>query len=353
MRHLISDILRAIERRDLSLRSLKGYSVDCDPYGRPLFSVGESVVVFRVRREDRCFALRCYRDRHPYLREIYGESYYPEEMVIYSDSGEPSYVDVVVCGWIFGETLEEVILRGVRECDTQLLGTLSRSFELLAEQMLVRDDWAHGDICCENIIVDGAGVMHLIDHDANYVESLRGMQRYEGGRLVYQSRLTNYKGEFSPEMDSYPIAIIATSLHALALDPMLGRSYSVEDMLLVDGQSLQGGNDKVLKRCSATLAERGDFVGYRLSRELSYGDISTERLLSLLRFSLYGNRGSTQGCRPSLFERRGIWGYEDINEGGEMIPTLFDEGFEFRDGRCSVRIGDYWFCISLEGKILR
>ena len=44
-----------------------------DGQGRPLYSIGNSAVVFRIRRDGRIRSLRCYLRRMRHLREIYGD----------------------------------------------------------------------------------------------------------------------------------------------------------------------------------------------------------------------------------------------------------------------------------------
>ncbi len=346
MRCLVSDILRAVDHPEHSLKSIQGCYVKRNANGYPIFSVGASVVLFRAEWCGRLTAMRCYRDSRPYLREIYGERYYPAEMVIFPDDGLEREIDVVLCDWVEGETLESLVMRGVESDDRGLFVELSRSFDRLAIDMLCREDWAHGDLCCENIIVDDEGVMHLIDHDATYLDSIAGGKRYVQGRLSYMTRYYS-NSPFGASMDNYSIAIIATSLHALAIDPSLGQRYPTEGMLLIDGQQIGSMDYEALDEVSDTLARDGDFVGYRLSCELRYGEIETERLLAMLRHSRYGERLAVDPLlRLSMFERRGVWGYLDHYSGEEIIPPLFDEGFEFRGTEAEVRIGCHWFRIS-------
>ena len=54
-----------------------------DGQGRPLYSIGNSAVVFRIRRDGRIRSLRCYLRRMRHLREIYGDGVLEKELYLY------------------------------------------------------------------------------------------------------------------------------------------------------------------------------------------------------------------------------------------------------------------------------
>ena len=114
-----------------------------DGQGRPRYSVGNSAVVFRIRRDGRTRSLRCYLRTMRHLREIYGDKLLEKELYLYTSSETGVWVDVVLGDWIEGVTLHEAAIGAALARDTAKLRDLAESFDTLAAEM-VADDCAHG-----------------------------------------------------------------------------------------------------------------------------------------------------------------------------------------------------------------
>ena len=70
-----------------------------DRQGRPLYSIGNSAVVFRIRRDGRIRSLRCYLRRMRHLREIYGDGVLEKELYLYTSSETGVWVDAILGDW--------------------------------------------------------------------------------------------------------------------------------------------------------------------------------------------------------------------------------------------------------------
>lgn len=198
--------------------------------GRAQYSVGNAAIVFRIRHNGTVKALRCYRRTMSRLKMIYGKELLEEELFLFTSNEQGVWVDVVLTDWIEGIDLRTAIDRAGRNHDKAQLALLSARFDRLAAELLA-DDWAHGDLKPENIILTPQGRLHLIDRDACFQPSMHGMQAIEIGTPSYQHP-TRSEADFDERIDDYPAALIATALHALQLDPTLYNRFGACDGLL-------------------------------------------------------------------------------------------------------------------------
>ena len=249
-------------------KTLGGMEVCRDSRGRMCYTVGNSAIVFRVRHEGRIRSLRCYMHPPRHLAEIYGERLLPQELYLYDSPRSGVWVDVVLGDWIEGTTLHEAVAEAAAEAaaaeDTARLRQLAAAFDRLAAG-LTSDDWAHGDLKPENIVVDPSGRLHLIDLDAMYLPAFAGEASPELGTAAFQHPARTIR-DFNASLDDYPTALISTALHALALDPTLYVRYPDADGLLFSPQQIR--TDEALREAIALFEREGLAVQYRIARLL-------------------------------------------------------------------------------------
>ena len=245
-------------------KTLGGMEVCRDSRGRMCYTVGNSAIVFRVRHEGRIRSLRCYMHPPRHLAEIYGERLLPQELYLYDSPRSGVWVDVVLGDWIEGTTLHEAVAEAAAAEDTARLRQLAAAFDRLAAG-LTSDDWAHGDLKPENIVVDPSGRLHLIDLDAMYLPAFAGEASPELGTAAFQHPARTIR-DFNASLDDYPAALISTALHALALDPALYVRYPDADGLLFSPQQIR--TDEALREAIALFEGEGLAVQYRIARLL-------------------------------------------------------------------------------------
>lgn len=336
------------------LRTLTDLQLCRDADGRPICSVGNSALVVKVRHAGDIFALRCYTRPKRNLRAIYGERLLPEELFVYTDGERGEWCDVVLGEWVEGTTLQMAMVRSLG--DSERMQCLASQFDRLALDLLGRE-WAHGDVKPENIIVGTDGRMHLIDFDAMYRPGFSAADCEESGTRAYQH--PDRAGVFGKEIDDYPIALISTSLHALARQPAF--SGKEDDTLPIVPARAVAGEDEALTQIEALFASAGDAVRYRVARLLRSPQPRLPRLAEFLRYGLQERKPTaTPLC---LAERGGLWGYRIGNsnsngdtkgeENGEefAIPPVYDCGFEFGEGLAAVQVGSRWHFIDTAGRV--
>lgn len=314
----------------------------CDEAGMPKCRVGNSVIVYEVMVDGAHLAMRVYMRPHRNLKAIYGDNYYPNELLVGSANTASSLVDVVLCEWHDGESLQNKI---ETFCQTpSKMSALSRMFEDFALALL-NESWAHGDLKPENIIAGKDG-LHLIDFDAIYRPEFSIDDCVEIGTRQYQHPQRSY-ATFDKSIDDYPIALITTALAALALDKSLGKTLPYIDRLLISPQLAVAGEDKMLDCIEKLFAEVGDVRHYRIAQLLRSTTFALPQLKSLMEMKCStaneSDELSVEYCNCG-------WGY--AVRGEYVIPPYYDVAFDFSEGLGLVRIADIWHFIDRSGKVV-
>lgn len=336
--------LRTLENPEGLCRRLAGAELCRDREGRPVFFVGNSAAVFKIRLGGRCLRLKCYtRPVTADLEAIYGESLLRQELFVYVDCSHGCWVDVVAEEWIEGTTLDETVRRLAGTGDRAGLRSLSERFDVLAAGMLA-DDRAHGDLKPENILVDREGCLHLIDFDAAFLPAFAGRPSPELGTEAFRHPART-SADFDARLDDYPAALISSALAALSLDPNLLTACTNTDGLLFDPCEVMCGRSAAYIGALRSLAAADDALHYRIARLLKWPFPQLPDAARL--FSLTQKPPVTADEIPELFEQGGLWGYRTSRQ--ECIPPLYDCGFEFSEGLAAVRLGDAWHYIDPTG----
>lgn len=339
-----------------------------DAAGRPLYSVGNSTVVFRIRHRGQICALRCYTNPARHLEEIYGERLLRDELFIYHNESEGRWTDVVLDRWIEGETLHDRIARA----DCAEFRRLSHEFDRLGAA-LVADDRAHGDLKPENLIVTPDGPICPIDLDASFLPSFAGEESPELGTAAFQHPART-SADFDAHLDDFPVALISTALHALGCDPSLRTRYGTHETLLIDPQHLP--RDPALQEILTLFEGHCLAASYRIARLLLLPTLHLPGLADLLReaartFSAESPPHPTTHAPtvpnvphtpaspgtsapadevPELFAADGLWGYRCARSGRTVIAPLYDCGFDFTEGVAAVQLGQTWHFIDTAGR---
>lgn len=322
--------------RTLGLFKMRGYCT------------GNSAAIFEVLTDDgRHLRLKCYTRPKPNLTAIYGDRLLKDELYVFTGDGGV-WVDVVADEWIEGVTLSDAVRSAAAEGDRERLAALADAFDCMAVGMLARD-WAHGDLKPDNIIAAPDGGLHLIDFDAVYIPELRLCRSSELGTAAWQHPSRSYT-DYDRHLDDYPIALISTLLHALAVDPSMFGRYADADETVLDSRSIAAGDCPALDEAERMFAERCMAVQYRVARLLRQRAYILPQLAEYLAYGGWEMPGQDAaavcGGRPELVMRGGLYGYEC--NGRMVVPPLFDDAAGLHDGELRVVLGGVSHAIRVE-----
>ena len=224
----------------------------------PVFASGNFATVFKMWREGRPHALKCF------LKDISGREKRQEKIVDYIKSNPSKYfidysylknelwVDidggsdfpVTWMEWIDAPTMGEYIKKLCKINDTKSLKNFTKKFKEFALWILDQP-FAHGDLKHDNILIDEFGEIRLVDYDGMFVPSAKGKKAYELGGKDYQhpKRTAN---TFDQSLDDFSILIIYTSLLALIEDPSLYERYNNDQNIIFSRSDFMEFNSSAL-----------------------------------------------------------------------------------------------------------
>lgn len=242
---LISEYVRAIQDASNNLDKLAHLVPVLDDHGEPYRSSGAFAVVFKMKDEQtgKCYALKCFTEEQEGRAEAYLQiadelefvdssyitsvKYLDKEIFVDSSCVEDEF-PVLLMDWIDGETMENYIAENYQ--DNYIMAMLCYRFCKMAA-WLRSQQFAHGDIKPDNIMVRPDGNLTLVDYDGMFVPAMKGQKSPTIGTKDFSHPLRTVD-DFNETIDDFALASIALSLKAISLRPSLLDEYGGADRLL-------------------------------------------------------------------------------------------------------------------------
>lgn len=341
-----------------SFKTLKHLEPSKDENGEYVFSSGRNSVVFKmVDKQTNGFkALKCFinvnKDQLEYIRQVseylqYIKSsyivpyqYFEQELWMVSSYEEPQYYPILLMDWVEGKIMGQYLNELCEAYDYVKIKDLALAFDQMA-LWLLHQDFAHGDLKLDNIIVNKRGLPILIDYDGCFIPGMEDTNAQELGTPGYQHPKRDVHF-FNKSIDDVGILVISTALHALVTNSELWAMYNNGENLLFTATDLDCYQDSLLWEQLIKLDH--ELVNQRLAL-LQYGleiKTSIHGLESVLKLSksviLFYEKKLVQFIDDGIFvksdifdnsfcferERREISFYYDKND-----KFLFDKYFDY------------------------
>jgi serine/threonine protein kinase len=280
---------------DDSFKTLKHLESSKDENGDFIFSSGRNSVVFKmIDKQSNAFkALKCFinvnEDQLTYIKEVseylqYIKSsyvvpyqYFDQELWLASSYEEPQYYPVLLMDWVEGKTMGQHLDVLCQSYDYFKIKDLALAFDQMA-LWLLHQDFAHGDLKLDNIIVNQSGLPILIDYDGCFIPGMEGTDAQELGTPGYQHPLRD-EHFFNKNIDEVGILVISSALHALVKEPELWVKYNNGENLLFTATDLDCPQESLLWEQLIKLDH--ELVSQRLAL-LQYGLVSISSIPEII-----------------------------------------------------------------------
>ena len=275
---LISEYVRAIQDASDNLGELTHLVPVLDDHGEPYRSSGAFAVVFKMKDEQtgKCYALKCFTEeqegRAGAYRQIADElefvdsSYitsvkYLDKEIFVDSSCEEDEFPVLLMDWIDGETMENYIAENYQ--DNYIMAMLCYRFCKMAA-WLRSQQFAHGDIKPDNIMVRPDGNLTLVDYDGMFVPAMKGQKSPTIGTKDFSHPLRTVD-DFDETIDDFALASIALSLKAISMNSKLLDTYGASDRLLFSENDYRNpSNSKVISALQELMCDKNFCTLYSL-----------------------------------------------------------------------------------------
>ncbi len=241
---------------------LKGGQPVLNQFGLPQPISGAFASVYRVKCEQRDWALRCFLHNFADQRERYAristklkfESLRYMVAFDFLENGvnmHGQWYPILKMAWAEGLQLSQYVELNVH--DQSALVTLSEKWKQMILE-LRQVGIAHGDLQHGNVLVCGQD-LRLVDYDGMYVPALAGTESNELGHRNYQHPARS-KTDFGAYLDNFAAWVVYISLRCLSIDAGLW-------------QELNGGDECLLFRQRDFVNPLGSRAFFRLEHHAS------------------------------------------------------------------------------------
>ena len=230
---LISEYIEAIKWAEDNFEELSYLRPVWGEDGLPVMTSGNFAVVFKMKDEQsgKSYAVKCFTKEQDGRAEAYREiakelenvsspyilsiRYLDKELFVDTDQTPETEFPVLLMDWVEGKTLDKYLRENLD--DKYALEMLAYRFSQLA-QWLIPQDFAHGDLKPDNILVREDGTLVLVDYDGMYVPAMKGQQARELGSPDFRHPLRT-ENDFDEHIDDFSIIAIQLSLNTIYQHP--------------------------------------------------------------------------------------------------------------------------------------
>ncbi len=229
---LISEYKESILNAEENFGKLADLRPVLDGRGNPVMSSGNFAVVFKMTDGKKDYAIKCFTKDQEGREEAYRQicdylpcvpsqymvrtEYMEKELFVDTKQSDDEEFPVLKMDWVDGISLDRYI-KDIRDDQYRRI-RLADEFRGMAFWLLGQE-FAHGDLKPDNIIVTDDGRLVLVDYDGMFVPSMSGQEARELGTPLYRYKGRTLK-DFDVFADDYACTFIMMVLAANCIEPM-------------------------------------------------------------------------------------------------------------------------------------
>ena len=363
----LSEYIEAIKDAEDNFATLTDLRPVLGNDGNPVMSSGNYAVVFKMEdaKTGEYHAVKCFLRDQDNRAESYRTiaealefvqtsyltrfRYYDDELFVDSACCPKDELPVLVMDWVEGTNLDRYLREHLY--DSYAIGMLAYRFSRLA-MWLIPQEFSHGDVKPDNIMVKDDGSLVLIDYDGMFTPAMEGQTARELGSLDFRHPLRT-ETQFNEHIDDFSLISILLSLRAIASEPSLLEKYGAQDRLLFSDSDYRN-----IKECQL-LKEIFPSADSEINTLVSLFTLALIEVdLSKLSFRLLGMERPKEPKIISTEVTDEDWtnyvideyGVKYSRDGKKILGTTDDFNcteYKIRDGVRVVCDGAFWNCESL------
>ena len=335
---LISEYIESVKDAE-NFATLTNLRPVLDDNGNPVMSSGNFAVVFKMTDGEKNYAVKCFLKEQegregaytqicdylscvpsPYLVRT---EYLVDELFVDTNQSDEDEFPVLVMDWVEGVSLDRYV-KSV--CGDEAMRTaIADEFRGLTFWLLSQE-FAHGDLKPDNIIVTESGHLVLVDYDGMFVPSMRGQKAREQGTPLYRYKCRSAQ-DFDEFADDYACVFILLVLMANSVEPVDFDSFISPDA------------EKILERFSRYY-EHATIAPYIAAFLLV---ASTGRLDRQVLYPLLSHKSTGLNLSQSLIQKSNTSKNLSFTVNGVTFEMVYVEGGTFTMGATAKQGYDVFF----------
>jgi formylglycine-generating enzyme required for sulfatase activity len=194
----ISEYKEAILNAEANFSKLSNLRPVLDDNGTPIMIKGEVSVIFKMTDGEKNYAAKCFLTEQEGREDAYKQTceyldlvrlsymvhteYLENEMCVNTNHPENPKYPVVVMDWVEGMSLTQY-MKVIRDDETKRIQLANEFRETMLS--LLHEDFTHGDLNPENIMVTDKGQLKLVDYDDMLFPTMRSKETHKLGTSLY------------------------------------------------------------------------------------------------------------------------------------------------------------------------
>ncbi|MFI3315066.1 MAG: hypothetical protein R3Y04_05330, partial [Rikenellaceae bacterium] len=347
---LVDALLNPNER----FNSLKGVEVLVDSDGIPNFYVGNNSIVAKVSYQGSLHALKCYENSsdefksalqliNTYVSQqdqnyLFCTKLLLNEFRVFDSTDREHLLSVELYPWIEGVSLTQYVAESVYYGEYSNITSVLDSLIELAT-WLIEQEFSHGDIKCDNIIVTNDGNLKLVDFNNIYIPSLLKSPTSEVGTQGYRHYMRDVY-YYNNHLDDFPLLVIIATLMVAEKSLTFYNSHNNGDFLMFNSDKLHLGSCEVYNNAKAFF--RGSIVEREFFALLESPTPQVANLYDWLHnLKMWRERPSTRVEDLFFDQQKEKYGLCD-KDGRILLPALCDIINDFNNNLIALSVNNIW-----------